>query len=117
MKTSELAQQVSSGRFTLRSVLGEVVEVFQAKSYTEFKEEVCDVYTTALLWLYTQWSVDFTIVWEASARKYLGRTEVWRKIFRKEGLEFKPAYIRNGGNYTRPEKVTKALALAREAQD
>src|SRR3990172_3228110 len=46
-------------------------------------------------------------------KKVQDRRDMWRGIFRKEGLVYHPRYTSRGTNYNKSEKIKKALELAR----
>ena len=48
-----------------------------------------------------------------AANKFIARIKEWEKIFAANGLEFKKEFIIGGSNYQKPEKVQKALQLAK----
>jgi hypothetical protein len=94
-------------------VLNEVIELLQAKTVKEFLEELCDIYTNLLLVIYVRFGLDFPVVWKLSANKYMYRAKVWRDAFNQSGIEFDIAYLQNGSNYEKIDKIRKAYNLAR----
>ena len=52
----------------------------------------------------------------AVLKEFYDRIDVWRGIFQREGLDFNVDYLVGGSNYSKPEKVAAAFALARAQQ-
>lgn len=48
--------------------------------------------------------------------KFLARRQVWEDIFAQHGLVYHPRYTAGGTNFNRPEKVSRAINLARQEQ-
>jgi hypothetical protein len=85
----------------------------QAKTVNEFLGELCDVYTNLLLVIYARFGLDLPVIWELSANKYMYRVKVWEESFKRAGINFDIAYLCNGSNYAKIDKIRKAYNLAR----
>src|SRR5690606_24986544 len=110
-------ENINSGHFKFRSVLGEVKELFQARSLSNLKEEIGDVLYFIYCWLYSNYRINLPMLGAmSSVYKFKSRLIVWEVIFLIHGLEFHPRYLVNGSNYDKEYKVEKALQLARESQ-
>jgi hypothetical protein len=98
---------------------GEVLELFEEVHKANIQgiiSEACDVYTCASCAFWVSTGIDLPLFWTKSAKSWFKRVEVWKQIFAREGLVFKVEYLRYGGNHEKPEKVARALSLAREEQ-
>jgi len=113
--TNQLPATGMSWRYVWGEVL-ELIDEFKCFNIRGISDELCDVYTTAMCAIETSSGIPMPIFWERSGRSWLGRVEVWKQIFKAEGLVFKTKYIRFGGNYKKPWKVAKAFELARKDQ-
>jgi hypothetical protein len=115
--TKWCCENINSGHFKFESVLGEVKEVFEARSIDNLKEELQDVLYFWNCWLYSNFRINLPMFGAmGSVRKFMARLEVWNWIFYDNKLLFDPKYLVNGSNYNKPEKIEKALELARREQ-
>lgn len=119
MMTSEFLDRYSSGTFRWKDVSGEVselVEEIESGNWSGSKEEAWDVLMTFQLWLTSQSKIDYPItIPRRHIAKFERRRRAWENIFKQAGLEFSPRYLIHGSNYHKPEKVQKALEMARKA--
>jgi NTP pyrophosphatase (non-canonical NTP hydrolase) len=118
MKTAKWCNEnINSGKFKFKSVLGEVKELIQARGWSEVKEEFGDVLYFTYCWLYYRFNINLPMIGAMhSVRKFTARLIVWEEIFHMHQLKFHPKYLVNGSNYERVEKVIFAIDLARREQ-
>lgn len=108
---------INSGKFLFKSVMGEVKELVEARSLAEIKEEFGDVLYFMYCWLYSKFGINLPMIGAMdSVYKFTARLDTWEKIFGNVGLEFDPKYLVNGSNYMKREKIKAALDLARKEQ-
>lgn len=100
-----------SGDVTVENLIGEVKEVFTAKSIPEAIEEIKQVvlYTTLLAYKHTGLSfilygLDSTFVED------IERIKVWEKILSLYGKEVSMSLFSEGNNWRRPHKVKYVLS-------
>lgn len=111
-------ENINSGHFKFKSVLGEVVELIEARSLDEVKEEFGDVLYFIYCWLYSNYKINLPMIGAMnSVNKFEARLEVWEEIFTMNLLKFDPKYLVNGSNYNKVRKVRLALDMAREDQE
>jgi hypothetical protein len=114
MKVSRLYQIVVSGRYPFSVILAEIIEVLEARSWEELREEVSDVLMTFQLWLFGVTGLDWKIRFAKSTGvKYLQRVRWWKSFLHKQGLPFHSRYFVGGSNPARPEKVAAIVAAAK----
>lgn len=112
---------IMSGSYKWADVWAEVIELVEAiisLNWTGVKEEMSDLLFTL------QMKVYLDLGWHSACirggwltyQKGLERMREWRRIFFNAGLAFSPIYLIHGSNWMKPEKVEKALQLAREDQ-
>ena len=114
-----LASRAFGADVTVRYILGEVRELLEARSWAEVREEASDVLCVAQVFMFqrTKGVINWPmLVGDYSARKFLDRIAVWERIFAEQGLKVSLRYIGGGSNYEKPEKVARALELARRDQ-
>jgi uncharacterized protein YabN with tetrapyrrole methylase and pyrophosphatase domain len=110
-------ENMNSHPMTWKEPKSEFKEVLEAKSLSELKEEIGDFLYSLFCAIHTSTGISLPMVGtKASIEKFNSRLIVWEMIFAKNGLVFDKKYLVNGGNYARPEKVQKALDLARVDQ-
>lgn len=111
-------ENINSGDIRFKNVLGEVKELLYASSYDNIKEEIGDVIYFWNCWLYCRFKINLPMIGAMdSIYKFIDRLIIWDMIFAKHNLDFKPKYLINGSNYNKPEKIEKALELARRDQN
>ena len=122
MKTwKQVHREIYNSRHIGLPVLtAEIIEIFEEISSADFKAAWVEV---TQCWYYVQLLVhQWTgLDWyprgvSAVLEDFYGRLDVWKEIFKKEGLEFNVDYLVGGSNYNRPAKVEAALALAKALQ-
>lgn len=108
---------INSGKFRFKNIIGEVIELIDANSLSEVKEEFGDVLYFIYCWLYSKFKINLPMIGAmGSVKKFTARLDVWMDIFFKNSLTFDPKYLINGSNYNKIEKVRLALELARRDQ-
>lgn len=108
---------MNSGSIGVKDILSEVVEVIQARSIDNFTEEISDVLYFIYCWLYQETGISLPMVLAGrSITKFEKRIGVWVGIFADNELYFDQKYLVNGSNYERPEKVARAISIARADQ-
>jgi hypothetical protein len=123
MKISEFVKRYVSGEnyehpYDIWGVYHEVIEVFQARSLQNLKEELNDVSFTFQAWLHLKAPfIDWEMFWqERSIEKMEDRLQWWSDHFSKYNLSFHPKYWEYGSNYKKEYKVNLALAKAMKEQ-
>jgi hypothetical protein len=110
-------ENINSGKFPFKSVMGEVKELFEARNLTEVTEEFGDVLYFSYCWLYCKFGINLPMIGAMdSVDKFTKRLDTWEKIFSNAGLKFNLKYLINGSNYMKREKINLALAMARKEQ-
>lgn len=106
-------KNINSGYFEFKSVMGEVKELFEARTLSELKDEFGDVLYFLYCWLYSNYRINLPMIGAmGSVRKFRARLDVWIDIFENQNLQFDLKYLVNGSNYERIEKVHLALDMA-----
>jgi hypothetical protein len=117
LKAKWCCENISSGNFDFKSVMGEVKELIEARSLDDIKEEFGDVLYFTYCWLYSTFGINLPMIGAmGSAEKFGDRLGFWIATFEYHNLEFDPKYLINGSNYERPEKIKLALDMARKEQ-
>jgi hypothetical protein len=110
-------ENINSGNFPFKSVMGEVKELLEARTVSEMKEEFGDVLYFSYCWLYCKFGINLPMFGAMdSVEKFGDRLGFWIATFEHNNLEFDPKYLINGSNYNKPEKIEAALELARREQ-
>jgi hypothetical protein len=108
---------INSGKFTFKSIMGEVKELFETQTLDELKDEFGDVLYFTYCWLYSKFGINLPMVGAmGSVRKFTNRLDIWKLLFQHNDLDFHPKYLINGSNYRKEYKVNLALELARKEQ-
>lgn len=100
---------------TFKYTLGEIVELLEEIKNFNIEgmvSELCDVYTCLMCAIDTHFKIPMPIVWHKSADEWLRRVDFFKSYLNQIGLEFKPEYLRYGGNYLKKEKREKTVELA-----
>lgn len=104
---------LNSDRIRFTNVLSEIKEVLQSTSRSELVEELGDVLYFTYCWLYSRFGINLKMKGAmGSVNKFIKRLDIWKEIFRTNGLEFNTKYLVNGSNYEKRYKVLMALYLA-----
>lgn len=107
----------SSDNIGFSTVIGELVELIHARSFSEVKEEMGDVLYFTYCWIYSKFRINLPMLGAmGSVKKFVRRLVVWETIFKANGLEFDTKYLVNGSNYNKSRKVVLALAMAKRDQ-
>jgi hypothetical protein len=104
--------------YSIWSVYNEAIEVFQAKSFENLKEELNDVSFTFQSWLHLRAKfLDWEMFWQdRSIEKMEDRLQWWSEHFSKFNLTFHPKYWEFGSNYKKDYKVNLATTMAMREQ-
>jgi hypothetical protein len=114
----QINREVFGGdRYPFRAFLGEIGELISSilhgdaeNTRAELEQVVFDL--QHLVFYHTRF--DFVPVGcDGFIAKLYDRLGVWKRIFESENVTFHPHCLRGGSNYSRPDKVDKALALGR----
>lgn len=108
---------INSGHFKFKSVIGEVKELIEARSLAEVKEEFGDILYFSYCWLYYKYRINLPMIGAmGSVDKFTERLLEWEVIFDDNDLVFNPKYLVNGSNYKKEWKIKLALDIARKEQ-
>jgi hypothetical protein len=104
--------------YSIWSVYNEALEVFQASSFENFKEELNDVSFTFQSWLHLRAKfLDWEMFWQnRSIKKMEDRLQWWSNHFSKYNLSFHPKYWKFGSNYKKDYKVNLGTTIAMKEQ-
>lgn len=118
MKTAKWCNKnLNGGNIGWKEVKGEIVEVIEATTLAEVKEEVADVLYFAYCAIEGNFGINLPMIGaQPTIEKVMSRIETWKGIFKEQDLTFDQKYLINGSNYLKPAKVEKALQLARKEQ-
>jgi len=97
----------------------ELAEAIREMSWPDIREEAGDVAFWSWMLLDRAWPREKGWpLWGAggACAKFRRRFQVWERLFQREGLQFSVRYLAGGGNPGRPEKVRRALEMARREQ-
>lgn len=114
MTNKYCSKNYNAGIVLKEHVMGEVQELIEAYSFTNFIEELSDVIYLSLCRIYDIHKIELPMIFcGVTIRKIQKRVVVWEDIFSQHGLVFNNKYLINGSNYHKAAKVEKALELAR----
>jgi hypothetical protein len=115
MLISQFHERHCSAPYEWKYVYSEIMELVEARTYVDVREEFWDVMLALQLWVFA-FGFDFQIILTARHHwKYERRRARWIIIFNENGLEFSPRYLVAGSNWRKRDKVEKALNLARNS--
>lgn len=98
---------------TWEHVQAEWVELMEAKTWKELKEETSDVLYFWYCYLQQAKGINLYMLGAGrTIKKIKKRIVIWEMIFAEHGLPFNLKYLKYGSNHNKPEKVIRALALA-----
>lgn len=121
MKITTFAERYCSGpNYLWTHLWGEVHELLVEVRRANLRGVVDEWWDVALTFQLILWTygMDFEMVLAVRAiAKAERRRQAWIRIFKREGLEFHPRYLRGGSNFKKATKVAAALKLAREGLD
>ena len=96
----------------LNREIKELISEIYKLNWNGIVEELDDVYVFFMLWLYTKFGLNLLMLETSSVKKYMGRFEIWKKMFKLEGVNFEPEVLIGGSNYSRSEKIINAFLEA-----
>lgn len=97
----------------LTSELKELGAELKKRDWPAVKDETSDVMFSAQMIAHQKTGLNFPMIGaDGAIKKYQDRRAIWNQIFKDHGGEFHTDYLKGGSNYTRPEKVQKALGMA-----
>lgn len=109
------ASDLPTTGMTFKYTIGEIQELWEEVLKLDIHgiiSEACDVYTCTMCAIYTNFDIDMPIIWTKSAKEWIHRVEIFKKILSNRGLRFKLEYLRYGSNYNKQCKVDKVIELA-----
>lgn len=118
MKTAKWCNEnLNSSPLTVKEIKQEIIEVFESKTLTEFKDEVSDVLYMSYCALESKTGINLSMLGASkTVNKIQTRLHTWKQIFIENNLIFNKKYLINGSNFNKSEKVKKALELAKQDQ-
>ena len=102
----------------LKGECEELLEEIRKRRVDGIVDEFGDVMYCLPLWLANVTGKNLPMPFAGSTiMKHKHRIVEWKKIFKKEGLEFKYHYLKYGSNWKNRLKVMRALRMARTEQE